>query len=554
MSERALPLDRILHGDCVQVLNSLPERSVDLIFADPPYNLQLQQELWRPDMTRVAAVDDEWDRFSGFQEYDRFTRAWLLACRRVLKDTGALWVIGSYHNIYRVGAILMDLGYWILNDVVWIKCLAGDTELLALINGVPIVTAIKDLVRVDLGRNSIQLPSFDGQGRFSWVSLTGWRKASKSRGLRVGLEDGHWVECTPEHRFPVVRDGEIEYVEAERLVAGDELLRLGRFELPRTIESEAIDQAVGELVGWYLAEGSVLHAEKGLTRVLCGDLRLVRVRCVRAGNRKTFYDLAVDGDHVFALANGLLTHNSNPMPNFRGVRFTNAHETLLWAQKERGARYTFNYQAMKALNGDLQMRSDWQLPLCTGQERIKSEGSKAHSTQKPEALLYRVILATSNPGDVVLDPFFGTGTTGAVAKRLNRHWIGIEKDERYIDLARARIEAVEPPLSPEEALSFPERRRQPRIPFGVLLEQGLLRPGQELYFGPRGDRVAMVLANGRLKYGEATGSIHQVARAIQNAPCNGWEHWYYLDESSGERVVIDRLRQAVRAKLGGGRG
>lgn len=358
MSEQALPLDQVIHGDCIEVLAALPERSVDLIFADPPYNLQLQQALWRPDMSRVDAVDDEWDRFASLREYDDFTRAWLGACRHVLKDTGTLWVIGSYHNIYRVGSILMDLGYWMLNDVVWIK--------------------------------------------------------------------------------------------------------------------------------------------------------------------------------------------ANPMPNFRGVRFTNAHETLIWAQKVRGARYTFNYRAMKALNDDLQMRSDWHLPLCTGKERLKVDGAKAHSTQKPEALLYRVILASSNPGDVVLDPFFGSGTTGAVAKKLNRRWIGIERDESYVALARQRIESIQPELFPEAAAQLPERRRAPRIPFGALLEQGLLRPGQTLYFGRRGEKTATVLADGRLRCGELVGSIHQVGRALANAPCNGWEHWYYEDAETGERAVIDRLRERVR--------
>jgi len=351
-----IPLDQIISGDCVQVLNSLPEKSVDLIFADPPYNLQLSQELWRPNMTRVDAVNDEWDKFDGFAEYDQFTRQWLSACRGVLKDTGTLWVIGSYHNIYRVGAILMDLGYWILNDVVWIK--------------------------------------------------------------------------------------------------------------------------------------------------------------------------------------------TNPMPNFRGVRFTNAHETLIWAQKIKGARYTFNHQAMKSLNDDLQMRSDWEIPLCTGKERIKLNGEKAHTTQKPEALLYRVILSSSNPGDIVLDPFFGSGTTGAVAKKLKRHWIGIEKDERYIQIAKARIDAIQAPPA-DEPFTFPDKRRRRRVPFGALLENGLLQPGQKLYFGKAGNTVAVVLANGMLKYNGVTGSIHQIGREIQKAPCNGWEHWYYVDETSGERIIIDKLRQVL---------
>ncbi|HJZ46843.1 MAG TPA: DNA methyltransferase [Roseiflexaceae bacterium] len=353
-------LDHIYYGDAIELLGSLPEQSVDLIFADPPYNLQLQQELWRPNMTRVDGVDDAWDRFDDFASYDRFTRAWLQACRRVLKDTGTIWAIGSYHNIYRVGAILMDLGYWILNDLVWIK--------------------------------------------------------------------------------------------------------------------------------------------------------------------------------------------SNPMPNFRGVRFTNAHETLIWAQKCKGARYTFNYEAMKALNDGIQMRSDWELPLCTGAERIKVNGEKAHATQKPEALLYRVILSSSNPGDVVLDPFFGTGTTGAVAKKLHRRWIGIERDAHYVEVAQARIDSIQPaPLG--EALVYKSKRDRVRVPFGALLERGLLQPGQTLYFRDRDDIAAIVLANGQIRCQQIVGSIHAVGGAIQGAPCNGWEHWYYLD-AAGERFAIDRLREQVRLESG----
>ena len=358
MSDSTLPLDQIIHGDCLDMLARLPERSVDLIFADPPYNLQLQQELWRPNLTKVDAVDDAWDHFGSFAEYDAFTRRWLAACRRVLKENGTIWVIGSYHNIYRVGAILMDLDYWILNDVVWVK--------------------------------------------------------------------------------------------------------------------------------------------------------------------------------------------SNPMPNFRGVRFTNAHETLLWAQKEKGNRYTFNYQAMKALNDDLQMRSDWELPLCNGKERLKVNGSKAHPTQKPEALLYRIILASSSPDDVVLDPFFGSGTTGAVAKRLHRRWIGIEKEADYVEMAEARIEAIAPEKFREDVYLFPNRRSRRRIPFGTLVENGLIKPGQTLYFGKQGSVTATVLANGQIKQNGQTGSIHQVGKAIKQGPCNGWEHWYYLDPQTGQKVVIDALRERVR--------
>ncbi len=354
----ALPLDQILQGDCIEILAALPEKSVDLVFADPPYNLQLQQELWRPNMTRVDAVDDHWDQFESFAEYDRFTRSWLNACRRVLKDTGTLWVIGSYHNIYRVGAILMDLGYWILNDLAWIK--------------------------------------------------------------------------------------------------------------------------------------------------------------------------------------------TNPMPNFRGVRFTNAHETLIWAQKCRGARYTFNYQTMKALNGGLQMRSDWELPICGGKERIKVDGKKAHATQKPEALLERVILASSNPGDVILDPFFGSGTTGAVAKRLKRHWIGIEREESYIRVAQARIDAVQP-LTDEQLPPEPSRRTRPRIAFETLVTNGMLKAGESLYFGNKADAVATITSDGRLEYNGKVGSIHAIGSLIRNSPCNGWENWYYVDSQTGERRPIDTLRELMRA-------
>jgi modification methylase len=302
----------------------------------------------------VDAVDDAWDRFSSFEEYDSFTRNWLTACRRVLKDTGTIWVIGSYHNIYRVGAILQDLDYWILNDVVWVK--------------------------------------------------------------------------------------------------------------------------------------------------------------------------------------------TNPMPNFRGVRFTNAHETLLWAQREKGARYTFNYQDMKALNDDLQMRSDWTIPLCTGPERVKHNGQKAHSTQKPEALLYRVLLSSSKPGDVVLDPFFGTGTTGAVAKRLHRHWIGIERDEEYVRVARERIDGIQATAEDEAIFVSSTGRKSQRVPFGRLLEAGLIQPGQSLYLGETGEIEAVVRVDASIQCGELAGSIHFVAKQLLKAPANGWDKWFYEDES-GQKHPIDRLRK-----------
>lgn len=360
MNEPNLPLDTILEGDCLEWLARLPEKSVDLVFADPPYNLQLQQELWRPNQTLVDAVDDDWDQFSSFAHYDQFTRDWLSACRRVLKDTGTLWVIGSYHNIFRVGAVLQDLGFWILNDIIWVK--------------------------------------------------------------------------------------------------------------------------------------------------------------------------------------------TNPMPNFRGVRFTNAHETLIWASKSQGSRYTFNHRAMKALNDDLQMRSDWLMPICTGAERLKRNGRKVHPTQKPEALLYRLILASSKPGDVILDPFFGSGTSGAVAKRLGRHFIGIEREPGYIESARTRIEAVQPlDVADEEQILPPPVRREPRLPLGALIEVGLLQPGQTLYF--RRDRTvsARLRADGWLAYDGTAGSIHKVAAQLSggSGPSNGWELWFY-EQSDGSLHPLDDLRQQYR--------
>ena len=357
-----LPLDQVLVGDCRQILTELPENSIDLIFADPPYNLQLEGELWRPNLTRVDAVDDDWDQFESFTQYDRFTQEWLSACRRVLKPTGTLWVIGSYHNIYRVGKILQDLNFWFLNDVVWVK--------------------------------------------------------------------------------------------------------------------------------------------------------------------------------------------ANPMPNFRGVRYTNAHETLLWMQKEKGAKYTFNYHAMKSLNNDLQMRSDWYIPICTGKERLKdADGEKAHPTQKPEGLLYRVILSSSNPGDVVLDPFFGTGTTGAVARKLHRHFIGVEVEKKYADLARSRVNAVvqlefDPPI-----FITPNPRHRKRIPFSTLVENGLIEPGQLLYFGADGGLTARVLSDGKLSFNGQRGSIHQIAKSIREGPSNGWKLWYYWDKKSQQKRQIDHLREIIRDEI-----
>ena len=353
-----LPLDIIIADDCVRAMDALPAGSVDLVFADPPYNLQLSGGLTRPEGGAVAGVDDAWDRLGGFADYDAFTRRWLAAARRVLKRDGAIWVMGSYHNIFRLGSVLQDLGFWVLNDITW-------------------------------------------------------RKA-------------------------------------------------------------------------------------------------------------------------------------NPMPNFRGRRFTNAHETLIWASKSETSRYVFNYDAMKALNEGVQMRSDWYLPICTGAERVKGpDGKKAHPTQKPEALLHRVLLATTRPGDVVLDPFFGTGTTGAVAKRLGRRWIGIEREEAYIQYATDRISRVAP-LAPD-LTHAPERRAAPRVPFGSLVEAGLIAPGTELIC-PRARHRARVTADGSLRTQTLRGSIHKVGAAVQGAPsCNGWTFWHYRD---GARAVpIDALRERVRARM-----
>ena len=354
-------LDRVLVGDCVAELEKLPAKSVDLVFADPPYNLQLAGTLHRPDQSLVDAVDDAWDHFESFEAYDAFTRAWLLAARRVLKPDGTLWVIGSYHNIFRVGAILQDLGFWILNDVVW---------------------------------------------------------------------------------------------------------------------------------------------------------------------RKT-----------------------NPMPNFKGKRFQNAHETLIWAGRDKDAKkYTFNYDALKAFNEDTQMRSDWTIPICTGAERLKDEaGDKVHPTQKPEGLLHRVMLASSNPGDVVLDPFFGTGTTGAVAKRLGRRFVGVERDATYAEAARARIEAVVP-FDAAALAQVKGKRAEPRIPFGALIETGLIEPG-EILFDAKGRHLATVRVDGSLEALGHSGSIHRVGALVQGAEaCNGWTYWHASRE--GRAVVLDDLRCEYRARHG----
>ncbi len=354
---------RVLVGDCVAEMTKIPAQSVDLVFADPPYNLQLAGELKRPDDSRVDAVDDDWDKFSSFEAYDDFTRAWLMACRRVMKPSATLWVIGSYHNIFRVGTLLQDLGFWILNDIVWRK--------------------------------------------------------------------------------------------------------------------------------------------------------------------------------------------SNPMPNFRGRRFTNAHETLIWAARDAAKRnYTFNYEALKAGNDDIQMRSDWFIPLCTGEERLKGrDGKKLHPTQKPEALLARVILAASRPDDLVLDPFCGTGTTGAVARRLQRRFVGIERDADYAAAADKRVGAVTPLAEPALA-SFMTAREAPRVPFSALIERGLVSPGIKLVDAKRRHR-ALVRADGALALGDAVGSIHRIGALAQGLEaCNGWTFWHI--ETARGLTVIDALRAQVRAEMGAG--
>ncbi len=347
-----LPVGKILDGDCVEAMRSIPTASIDLVFADPPYNLQLGGDLNRPDGSHVDAVTDAWDRFDSFATYDEFTRAWLTEAKRILKPDGALWVIGSYHNIFRVGAILQDLGFWILNDIVWRK--------------------------------------------------------------------------------------------------------------------------------------------------------------------------------------------SNPMPNFRGTRFTNAHETLIWASQGEKAKYHFNYRAMKTLNDELQMRSDWVLPICNGSERLKEGGTKVHPTQKPESLLYRVLLATTERGDVVLDPFFGTGTTGAVAKRLGREWIGCEREGVYRNAALKRIDK-ELSLDESALTTMQSARTAPKVAFGALVENGYLKPGTEV-FDKKRRWIATVRADGSLAHGKQTGSIHGLGKDLQGAPsCNGWSFWHYED---GDDVKpIDAARQ-----------
>ena len=349
--------NKVINGNSIEELKKIPDETFDLIFADPPYNLQLQNNLVRPDRSKVNAVKDEWDQFESFKTYDNFTNKWLSECRRILKKNGAIWVIGSYHNIFRVGKIVQDLGFWILNDVIW--------------------------------------------------------------------------------------------------------------------------------------------------------------------NKK------------------------NPMPNFRGTRFTNAHETLIWASKSKKSKYTFNYQSLKCLNDDLQMRSDWTFPICNGKERLKKNGKKVHSTQKPEAILHRIILATTNKGDVILDPFLGTGTTAAVAKKLGRKYFGIEKDKKYFKAANERI--IKAKTIDESHLDTLENNKsKPRIPFGSLVELGIIKPGTNI-FDQKKKINAKIMVDGSIKHKDSAGSIHKVAAKIMGTESyNGWTYWYY--NIDGSIKPIDNLRQRFLSK------
>jgi modification methylase len=356
-----LKRNTIMQGECIDILSRLPDDSVDLVFADPPYNLQLGGDLTRPDQSHVDGVTDSWDRFDSFDAYDLFTHQWMEQCRRILKPNGAMWVIGSYHNIFRCGTILQDQGFWIQNDVIWLK--------------------------------------------------------------------------------------------------------------------------------------------------------------------------------------------SNPMPNFKGTRFQNAHETLIWAGKTEKSKVTFNYDALKVFNEDKQMRSDWLIPLCTGSERLKNEaGKKAHPTQKPEALLSRVLLATSNPGDVVLDPFSGTGTTAATAKRLGRDFVGIERDPAYVKISRARLKTIEP-IEGDILQTEVSKKSLPRVPFGALLDNGWLKPGDRL-FSPKRKFQARIRVDGSLTNGSATGSIHRLGAQVQQAPaCNGWTYWHF-ETDKRDLAPIDLLRRRYRTEMG----
>jgi len=349
--------NKIINGNSLEELKKIPNETFDLIFADPPYNLQLRNELLRPDRSKVSAVNDKWDQFDTFKKYDEFTYAWLSECKRILKKDGAIWVIGSYHNIFRVGTLVQNLGFWILNDVIWNK--------------------------------------------------------------------------------------------------------------------------------------------------------------------------------------------NNPMPNFRGTRFTNAHETLIWASKSEKSKYTFNYQSLKCLNDDLQMRSNWNLPICSGSERLKKNGKKIHSTQKPESLLHRVILATSNKGDFILDPFLGSGTTATVAKKLGRNYFGIEKEKNYLKAAEQRLKVTKP-FEDDLLDTLKNNRSKPRIPFGSLVELGIIKPGTSI-FDNKKKEMARIMADGSIKHNQAEGSIHKVAATILGAEsCNGWTYWHC--DINGQTHPIDYLRQRLISK------
>ena len=350
-------LNKIYQGNCVELLKKLPDESIDLIFADPPYNLQLNGELYRPDQSKVDPVDDEWDKFETFEEYDNFTRQWLAECKRVLKNSGSIWVIGTYHNIFRVGTIMQNLGYWILNDIIWIK--------------------------------------------------------------------------------------------------------------------------------------------------------------------------------------------NNPMPNFKGTRFNNAHETLIWATKSKNSKYTFHYHSMKVMNDDLQMRSDWYIPICQGNERIKVNGQKAHSTQKPEELLFRIILSTSNPDDIVLDPFSGSGTTAAVAKKLGRRFIAFEKEDFYIKISNERLEKIKP--IEKKFLDYKVERKKPKVAFGSLIEKGFIEIGEYL-FSKDEKYKAQVMADASLIYENEAGSIHKIsAKILGRERNNGWTFWFVKRDN--KLVCIDELREDYAKKF-----
>ena len=350
-------LNKITNGNSLEILKKIPDKTFDLVFADPPYNLQIGKKLKRPDDSKVNGVNDKWDQFESFTDYDNFCKKWLTECKRVLKDNGSIWVIGTYHNIFRLGYHIQNMGFWILNDVIWRK--------------------------------------------------------------------------------------------------------------------------------------------------------------------------------------------NNPMPNFRGTRFTNAHETLIWASKNKKSKYTFNYQSLKCLNDDLQMRSDWTLPICSGNERIKKNGKKVHSTQKPESLLYRILLASTNKGDFVFDPFLGTGTTAVVAKKLGRNYFGIEREKKYFKTAKQRLEKT---IKMEDHYldTIKNNKSKPRIPFGSLVELGIVKPGMSV-FDYKKKVNAKIMADGSIKYQNSEGSIHKVAAKIIGAEsCNGWTYWHY--NNNGSMLPIDDLRQRLISK------